>query len=197
MKKALILGCSHAAGSELGIEKFARANSYPALVAQMLGYDVLNMSIPGGSNDAIFRIFLDKKDDCDIIIVAWSGLNRSEIVYNNEWINILPGSSPPKELISYYQQWCLHGSDERFGRLNKIKNVIALNSLSFVPVINLESFWPIWDFQWPCNFHFPLSGNDNFWDWSIARNYNKTKMGHFELVAHQEYAKFIIGKIKL
>jgi len=68
MKKALILGCSHAAGSEMNTEPdvdllnygkdyYGYFMSYPAQLAQLLGYHPVNHAIPGGSNDAMFRIF--------------------------------------------------------------------------------------------------------------------------------------------
>ena len=53
----LIAGCSHAAGSEMGIEEYNRANSYPVLLAERQGYVAHNRAIGGGSNDAMFRIF--------------------------------------------------------------------------------------------------------------------------------------------
>ena len=139
MKQALILGCSHAAGSELGEDSFARANSYPALVASSLGYNVTNLGIPGGSNDAMFRLFLDHANDYDLVIAAWSGFNRSEFFYNDAWYNLAPGAAM-SSIKEYHKQWYVHNAHDTQGRLNKIKNVIALNSLSSVPVINCESF---------------------------------------------------------
>ena len=97
----------------------------------------------------------------------------------------------------YHKQWYVHNAHDTQGRLNKIKNVIALNSLSSVPVINCESFWPVWDYKWPSSVNWPLSNNDNFWDWSNRNNYKRTQDGHFELAAHQDYAKIIVENLKL
>ena len=84
MKRAYIFGCSHAAGSEMFNNDIDReyTHSYPALIARDLGYDVCNHAIPGGSNDAIFRILLGLHrdiDDQDLIIFCWIGAGRVEI----------------------------------------------------------------------------------------------------------------------
>ena len=79
MKQALILGCSHAAGTEMhnGTEC-----SYPVKIAKQLGYAPKNYAISGGSNDAMFRIYQEQcsgLDSSDIVIACWSGYNRTEI----------------------------------------------------------------------------------------------------------------------
>ena len=67
--KALILGCSHAAGAEMyqdtsitidNPRSFGWLNSYPVSVARQLGYEPMNYAISGGSNDAMFRIFIEQ-----------------------------------------------------------------------------------------------------------------------------------------
>jgi len=72
MKKALILGCSHAVGAEMSQEPnlvfdtFVQAHDYelthcyPAQIAQALGYLPVNRGISGGSNDAMFRLFTEE-----------------------------------------------------------------------------------------------------------------------------------------
>lgn len=89
--KALVLGCSHAAGAEMfqdtsiTIEdprSFGWLNSYPMLVAQRLGYKPMNYAISGGSNDAMFRIFTEQLKNLssdDIVIACWTGAARTEL----------------------------------------------------------------------------------------------------------------------
>lgn len=58
-----ILGCSHASGCELEGDNighntdFNLNNSFAALLGKKLGYNVINLAFPGGSNDSIFRMF--------------------------------------------------------------------------------------------------------------------------------------------
>ena len=200
MKKALILGCSHAAGSEMGTEEYNRANSYPVLLAERRGYVAHNLAIGGGSNDAMFRIFESEHKDYNIVIACWSGHNRSEAWNKNkqEWISFCPGADLIKleELSDYVQQWVVHHTDETTGRLNKLKNIVALNTLAQahdVPVINIDSFWPVHGYAWPSNVHWPVS--TTFWNWADAQGYAYTPWGHFGRDAHSAFADYILENI--
>lgn len=190
--KAFILGCSHAAGSEMAD---GQNNSYPCLIAKQLGYSHINLAVPGGSNDAMFRILVDNiskiKTD-DIVIACWSGLNRTE-VYDKEtnvWqiINLVTSNN------LYHKHWLVNHGEEKFGQLNKIKNILALNALcqrQKIKVINVDSFWPIWDIAIQDLF----AVEDNFWDWSLANNFPKTHDGHFNFDAHRAFANHILRNI--
>ena len=200
MKKALILGCSHAEGSEMGTEAYGRANSYPALLAERMGYVAHNHAIGGSSNDAMFRIFESEHKDYNIVIACWTGHNRSEAWNKNkqEWIPFCPGTDFTKleELSDYVQQWVVHYTNETTGRLNKLKNIVALNALAQahdVPVINIDSFWPVHGYAWPSNVHWPVS--TTFWDWADAQRYAHTPWGHFGRDAHSAFADYILENI--
>jgi hypothetical protein len=200
MKRAIVLGCSHAAGTEMarGIDC-----SYPVKIAEQLGYVPENRAI-AGSNDAMFRIYEEqhcKLDSTDIIIACWSGLNRTEIWNHSkkDWQAIAPGKPDiaPKEYLDYQQQWITYHADDRIGRLNKIKNIIALNTLAqqqHVPVINIDSFWPVSNFIWPDRICWPVEVD--FWSWCCLNNYSKTAWGHFDEPAHKEFAEIVVKKYK-
>jgi hypothetical protein len=207
MKNALILGCSHSAGSEMyrGVSDdfdYGRNHSYPVVLAELMGYVPNNQSIPGGSNDAMFRIFEErqtKMDSTDIVIACWTGYNRTEVWddKNNLWCGMAPGKEDikSKEYLDYQQQWVIYNTDGRVGRLNKIKNILSLNTLATeknIKVINIDSFWPVDNFTWPKFINWPI--DTNFWDWCIQNNYPKTDWGHFFQPAHRAFSEFIIEK---
>ena len=58
--------------------------SYPAILAQILGKDLLNLSLPGGSNSRIFRLAIDatSKQKFDIVICGWTELSRIDVTLN-------------------------------------------------------------------------------------------------------------------
>ncbi len=130
MKKALILGCSHSVGAEMRDEPGLRfdnsihaldyylAHCYPAQIAQALGYMPINRSISGGSNDAMFRLFLEETlTPNDIVIACWTGVNRSE-VYDETWLQLCPGAAVPKEIApDYFKQWLLYSGNTEVGML--------------------------------------------------------------------------------
>lgn len=188
MKQALILGCSHAAGNEItqaGIDD--RENSYAMHLARMMGYEPTNCAITGGSNDAMFRICEQTHSEYDIVIACWTGCNRSEVweEHTGTWHAISPGGAA-SSLEAYKQQWLMHHTDAVTGRLNKLKNILAMNTMC--NVINIDSFWPL-HFDWPASVYWPVK--ESFWDWSIAQGYVRTAWGHFGLDAHQNYAKYL------
>ena len=210
--KALVLGCSHAAGSEMwcdpklsfpsgpaGFYKFDHGvtRSFPVKIAQALGFDQIeNFSIPGGSNDAMLRIFLDNKlDSTDLVISCWTGVNRTEI-YDNEWIHIAPGKEEVQnQHKEFYRQWVSYSSDQA-GRLNKIKNIVTLNALAAqqsIRVINIDSFWPVSNFEpygyWPVQ--------RPFFDWAVQQGFAKTDGGHFFEDAHQAFADYVLQNLKI
>jgi hypothetical protein len=104
-KRALILGCSHAAGAEMHKDptitvdhpqSFGYLNSYPVLIARQLGYIPLNYAVSGGSNDAIFRIFCEQLEyltSDDIIVACWTGIDRTEIWHelDQHWLPLSIG----------------------------------------------------------------------------------------------------------
>ena len=192
LTNAYIFGCSHAAGSEMTQAEGIKY-SFPCLLAKYLGYNnIFNYSVPGGSNDAIFRILFQKIDQIsekDIVIVCWTGLNRTEIFNSTTQSWQIINQSLANN--NYSKAWLINHGEDNFGRLNKIKNILAFNSLTKkknVKTINIDSFWPVWDIDLTDIFLV----QENFWDWSLSKNYAKTANGHFDFDAHQDFANFLL-----
>ena len=202
MKKALILGCSHAAGTEMVLVDGWK-NSYPCLIAKQMGYAINNKAIPGGSNDAMFRIFeseFDNLDADDIVIACWTGYTRTELWDEDKsrWIAVNLSTKTTSPFDEYIKEWIKFHTDDQFGRLNKIKNVLALNQLAQskkIQVINIDSFWPVCDFDWPSNIYRPVT--DNLWDWALEQKFAKTPGGHFDFDVHKAFAARVLGEMDI
>jgi hypothetical protein len=208
MKKALILGCSHAVGAEmfkepgLVFDDFAAENNYelahcyPAQIAQALGYHAINRGISGGSNDAVFRLFLEETlTPKDIVIACWTGVNRSEI-HDNQWIPLAPGAVPADVDSDYFKHWLLYSANTDVGLLNKTKNILALNALAHaqgIQVINIDSFWPVPDIVWPESIHWPVAVD--FMTWCQQHNFPHTDWGHFYKSAHDSFAEHVLQNL--
>ena len=234
--KALILGCSHAAGAQMhtGDECTIRdpikqviweaENSYPVQLARMLGYVPLNHSLSGGSNDAMFRICTEQIHNVDIVIACWTGWDRTELWHTEhaEWFNLnysneviykrktygglLEGQTIPtlvdnnKEYHAYGKQWLIYEGGNEKSRLNKIKNVLALNALAKqhgIEVLNFDSFQGIYDFKWPGNVYRPVPNQaEEFCSWCFDKGFATEGTGHFFLDAHTAYAKYLVDICK-
>lgn len=238
MKKALILGCSHAAGSEMNTEPdvdllnygkdyYGYFMSYPAQLAQLLGYHPMNHAIPGGSNDAMFRIFetycnpYKEQVKPDVVIACWTGGERTEVwdYEEGEWIALAGGKTnfnkrekdkiilegkdllEPidnyNDIVMYQKQWITHHADRWWGRMNKLKNILALNTMATqmgIPVINLDSFGAVQEYTFPETVYRPLRQIE-FCNWAVERGFNNTKAGHYFAPAHKSFANFIAKKL--
>lgn len=227
--RALILGCSHAAGSEMekapdapsqDFTVFGWTHSFPVLIAQQLGYEPENWAIPGGSNDAMFRIFVEQlptltSQDC--VIACWTGASRTEIWHelDQRWLSFAPGThsfnqiepsiharsgqpigsriSLSQDYVAYHAQWSRFHCNTVSDQLNKLKNIQALNALAQVHgvrVINLDSFHPV-----PGVNNIAWAVAEPFFDWAIKNRYEKTDWGHFFLPAHQAYADLVVASL--
>jgi hypothetical protein len=98
----------------------------------------------------------------------------------------------------YQRQWTQFNTAAQLGRLNKIKNILALNSVAQaqgIQVINTDSFAPVTDFAWPANIHWPVSVS--FVDWAEQHRYPCAKWGHYFLPAHRSYADLVLAKLTM
>ena len=172
-------------------DAYGAMNSYPVQIAQQLGHTALNHAISGGSNDAMYRIFCDTIDQLtadDVVIACWTGGNRGEVFYEHEqrWLPISHGDTHTLQIESdsvllqgrcrsskkirhhqpfedYGRQWLLYEGHDQRGRLNKVKNILALNMLAqsrHIPVINIDSFDPVSNWSWPSTITWPVLNKD-------------------------------------
>jgi len=225
--KAVILGCSHAAGAEMyqdpartvqDSESFGWLNSYPVLIAQQLGYEPENWAISGGSNDAMFRIFaeqLPRLTQQDIVIACWTGIDRTEVQHEltQQWLPMSVGQhnfnpTEPKsyarsgvnlggripletEYQHYHVVWTRFHVNPQSSRLNKVKNILALNSLAqshSVPVVNINSFYPV-----DLTDGVVWAVDESFCDWADRHGYPRTAWGHYFFNAHQAFADLVVA----
>jgi hypothetical protein len=76
MKKLLTLGDSFTYGDELK----NRSDAWPYLLADKLGYEVVNLGYCGGSNHRMVRMMLTEDiTDFDLVVLAWTGFDRIEM----------------------------------------------------------------------------------------------------------------------
>ena len=91
IKRLITHGCSFAYGEELGS---SNSSSWPALVAEQLGVDLLNLAKPAYSNDSIVSDLiatdLNREHYDDLIIVGWTSYLRLEFVDDDSRFTIGP-----------------------------------------------------------------------------------------------------------
>ena len=86
MKKLIVTGCSVTHGTEL-VDNYSPENirlSYSQVIADKLNCDLVNVALPGGSNEYIFHSALEclsKYSDIHSLIVAWTFPDRLHWYY--------------------------------------------------------------------------------------------------------------------
>lgn len=195
----------------IGREEYGYRHSYAALIACRLGYDLHNHAIPGGSNDAVYRIFCSLAiGPQDIVIACWTGPDRTEIWSDHDqtWIAIRHGQCGPYVTMAnpvakqglasgavwsqhqafdqYAKQWTMHEVNEHRGKLNRAKNIAALNHAARargIRVLNFHSFAAEHTDHYDC---WPVT--QSFCDWCKQRQFAMSKGGHFFADAHSAFA---------
>jgi hypothetical protein len=94
MKTLVAIGCSHTAGAELYDELAHHPEnknlSFAKRIADHLGYNYLNLSSNGASNDYIFRtaieFFTNNIDNINdyVFLIGWTSCYRAELHYTEE-----------------------------------------------------------------------------------------------------------------
>ena len=94
MRYLVAFGCSHTNGSMLdGINAAGEwnvRNGFPGMLAKKYDRELINISMPGGSNQYIFRSvlkymhhYMDDEDD-HMFLINWTGTTRFELRYPNQ-----------------------------------------------------------------------------------------------------------------
>ena len=91
MKYLVAFGCSHTNGSMLdgrnSASEYNVRKGFPGMLAKRHGYELINISKPGGSNQHIFRTVLDfinnhmDNQNKYLFLINWTGANRIELRY--------------------------------------------------------------------------------------------------------------------
>ena len=91
MKYLVAFGCSHTNGSMLdgknSASEYNVRKGFPGMLAKRHGYELINISKPGGSNQHIFRTVLDfinnhmDNQNEYLFLINWTGANRIELRY--------------------------------------------------------------------------------------------------------------------
>ena len=246
MKKALIVGCSHALGKEMElepkfsaeiidklersgrpVETYGATNSFPVLIANNLGCTTtLNHAISGGSNDAMFRIWEQEKNNLnsqDTVIACWTDEYRTEVFHDKLkcWLPMRQGEVhtwesiydpvtlqgiqvnieiPDKNLyVEFAKMKTTFESNKIAARTNKIKNILALNlsaQARQIKVINIDSFTYDQLGIQKDITNITWASTESFYTFCEARKYPKTPYNHYFTPAHREFANHCLQQLK-
>ena len=99
-------GDSNSAGADL----VDRSQSWPQLLADRLGFTLINESKSGASNPGIMRVTSDAiahSDKNTLVMIGWTSWEREEWFHQNQYYNVNSGGHDtlPTELQEQYKEW--------------------------------------------------------------------------------------------
>lgn len=130
--KLITIGDSFTYGEELE----NRHDAWPQVLANKLGYEVINLGTPAASNDKILRKAVDYliTDSADLIVIGWSNIGRSEYADEFGYYDVWPGYQGNlfkrdecewrNELVDYVSRY--HNSESM--HLKFVQQVLLLQS---------------------------------------------------------------------
>lgn len=129
--RLLTVGDSFTHGEELSDLN----NAWPSLLAKRLGYEVTNAAKPGSGNTGMVRYVIEKAENFDLIIIAWSHFARSEWADQVGSFDIWPGCSKlPYSVVSPWRKQLIdyitdHYNDDCLYRQYLINIILLQNYL--------------------------------------------------------------------
>jgi len=91
MMLLLTNGCSFTEGYDLPVS----SDSWPFVLAQLIGAEVKNLAVGGASNDRIYRAtieYLNISPSPDLVVIGWTSFFRSELSHSEGiYLRLLPG----------------------------------------------------------------------------------------------------------
>ena len=126
-------GCSHSYGDDLTNPS---VDAWPAKIAKHYGYDFLNDSMPGGTNDRILYRTIKHIDKFDKFYIAWTYTSRFtryradnnyEVNFNARLINSTYGQDD--SFLSYGKLHYAFWYNELYGFKLWLQNILLLQTL--------------------------------------------------------------------
>ena len=147
MKVLVAFGCSHTNGSMLdgknGTSKYNVRNGFPSMIAKENGYDLINVSKPGGSNTFIHRSvirFLNYNYNPDaqyVFLIGWTSPKRMELRYpdNPAYKHQTEGDYIDKKYVPFTA-----GSDPKLYKMQEMREMLNYSPLLFSDYLQVNNW---------------------------------------------------------
>ena len=208
----LALGDSFTYGEELADQHM----SWPYLLGQRMGHNVVNLAKPAASNDSIIRRLMEhmiaQQAPTDLVVIGWTMLGRQEFADDVGYYSIWPGYSGNlfqqdgsvwrQDLVKYFNQYHnrQHYHVRYLEQVILVQNFLKSRNIKYVMMNVLENEYyrrsPM--FHWQPYFAeidkdcFMGFGHSGMVEWTDAAKCPRGPNGHFleqghELVADKVY----------
>jgi len=198
-------GDSHSHGMRLPPnEKFS------SIVANAIGYDLVNVAQGGASNARIMRTtreYINSVFVPDLIMIGWTTWEREEWQHQDQYYNVnSSGHDPlPAELQQLYKHWVVEqNSDTLSAKSHYWHNEIFKLHLELVQKnIRHVFFNCMYNFfqtdnqqDWGPNFIGPYDNDSSYYWWLTQQGFQADSWYHFGADGHRAWATRLIDHIR-
>ena len=198
-------GCSFVWGTELPDCSATQpsALSWPALVAQDLGYEYRCFAQGARGNLFIAHQILCEARVADLVVVNWTYLDRYDVrESNNQWNTYLPGDRDHGRYFERYQ----NDYRDKLLTLFEIKNCIDYLRNNGKQFLMAAQDPLLFDFKYHTSAatyrlqremqpHFLNFGGVSHLDWAVKQGHATTAQGHLESSGHRAVADYVLQQI--
>ena len=197
-------GDSHSHGGLLHAnEKFA------SIVADAIGYDVLNVAQGGASNARIMRTTQEYLDNNvpELILIGWTTWEREEWSHQDQYYNVnSSGHDPlPTDLQQLYKNWVIEQTPEMLNAKSMYWHNLIFEFHQELIQKNIKHLFfncmynflqPAGHLNWGSNFIEPYNNDASYYWWLTKQGLSADKWYHFGAAGHAAWAKRLIDHIQ-
>jgi len=197
-------GDSHSHGMRLHPnEKFS------SIVADAIGYDVVNVAQGGASNARIMRTTREYLNNNvpELILIGWTTWEREEWLYQGQYYNVnSSGHDPlPAELQQLYKHWVieltadtLHAKSQHWhNEIFKLHLELVQQNIKHVFFNCMYNFFQTDNQQdWTTNFIGPYDNDSSYYWWLTQQGFQADSWYHFSADGHRAWATRLIDYIR-
>ena len=182
---------------------------FSSIVADAIGYDVLNVAQGGASNARIMRTTREYLDNNrpDLILIGWTTWEREEWFHQDQYYNVnSPGHDPlPTDLQQLYKHWVIEQNENTLYAKSQYwhNEIFKLHSELVQKNIRHVFFNCMYDFfqtdnqqDWTGNFIGPYDNNSSYYWWLTQQGFEADAWYHFGADGHRAWSTRLLDYIR-
>jgi hypothetical protein len=200
--KLLVAGDSFTYGHNL---KDRHLNSWPNVLSKRLGYQLIDKSSPGVSNQYIINTVLEtlREQEVNNVIIGFTDISRYELFQNNSKVQVIPNKRIVQnpEVDEYDNLYLRNFYNEEYVLKNFIAQVMMLEAFLKTKKINYILFNAFGNRKVLIEHHkkvgIDLLDSTTFLGWpyddmnTLTENFDRLPCGHPDVEAHSFWADML------
>ena len=182
---------------------------FSSIVADAIGYDVLNVAQGGASNARIMRTTREYLDNNrpELILIGWTTWEREEWFHQDQYYNVnSSGHDPlPADLQQLYKHWVIEQNENTLyaksqywhNEIFKLHSELVQKNIPHIFFNCMYNFFQTDNQQdWTGNFIGPYDNNSSYYWWLTQQGFKADAWYHFGADGHRAWGTRLINYIR-